>query len=412
MSTTKVSLPRRYEFQQTFDQYSNTGSGVITDHLVHNRVLTGNGQVTYGSNIGDWRERIALGLSATTALEGTSTLRMEMQGGSITARFGYPYVICHQYGDLFSIQAGVPSASTGLDAIAERKAASKFLSKYIAATNTWRGGNFMAEIRETIQMLRHPSKLLYHKVWEYAGSFRKFRNVKRLKRKHVADYIADTWLGFVFGVKPLIADCNDAGKALERIKNGSGHDTMRISGYGDNRFMDKTIFAHSVPPGAQSLNNFFAHYSVKHQTCRYYGALKAQPADRYTAFEQAGFTVFDIVPAAYEAMPWSFFLDYFGNINEILDSCKLWTADFAWVNRTIRNSTALTQKDIFHVPVPGNLECSISGGRFYALARYVKRSTSAIPYPSFHFKMPGSDSAKWLNIAALAEQIFSSRPRF
>lgn len=266
-------------------------------------------------------------------------------------------------------------------------------------------------------MLHNPVKSFYHKTWEFAGKVGKLRNVSKQKRRHVVDTIADAWLAYGFGVKPLISDANDATAALNKLKNemgGTGQDSTMVSGYGDNKSLTKSAgLPLTTVAGDSDLNNKYDSWLIEHRTVRYRCALKAHLEDLTTVGKQFGVDVFDVIPAVWEAIPWSFFIDYFANVGEMLDSCRLASAEVAWCNRTVRNSSALTLNGVRHVPTPSLPTCSISGNpRFYALARYVNRTPSSIPYPSFGFKVPGLDSTKWLNIAALTEQIFTKRPTF
>jgi hypothetical protein len=54
------------------------------------------------------------------------------------------------------------------------------------------------------------------------------------------------------------------------------------------------------------------------------------------------------------------------------------------------------------------------GGGFHTLSTWVSRSEiGSVPQPSFEMRIPGIDSSKWLNIAALREQVFrASGKRF
>ena len=388
--------------------------------LVHqtnwSRSFPVSGSVTHGDNIRDWRERIARGESATTTLSGTSTLNFTSVGATIRHlnknNFGKIVTQNLHSGDLLQIAAGTTAPFTGLDSVAEQRAASKYLSKYLTLSNTWRGGNFLAEIRETWHALRHPVKAFYQQTWDFAGKVRKIGGVYK-KRNDYAKHLADAWLAFKFGVQPLVNDCNDAQAALEKLKNGTGHDQKVLSCFGRNSSYSKASLVWQpwmVDSGWTS--GHMIRYIVSHNTVRYLVAIKATPEDRSTVANQFGVGVFDVVPAVWEAIPWSFFIDYFANIGQLLDSCRLWNAPVGWVNRTIRNSTATTHRDAtIDVPVSGFNEYHIEGRpHLYALSRFVSRSASSAPSLSFRFTCPGLSSMKWLNIAALGRQVTASKP--
>lgn len=418
MSLTRT-LSRKVAFALTETQYANDGSGHIVLKTTSNRTLTGNGSATYGDNYKDWKFRIRNHMSATTTLTATSTLHITMTQGTISTKYTYPYTILFATGDIFINHIAIPTVSTSLDLVADRKASSNFLKNYIKLTNTWRGGNFIAELRETIHMLRNPVKSFYMHTWKFTEDLKRFKGFRRKRARHridFVDYLSDAWLAFSFGVKPLIADANDAAAALNKFKGlgGTGHKAQMLSGYGDNKTVVKNVgLLLSLVAGFSDMNNFYDAYTVSHGTVRYRAAIKTRLEDSTTLLNQFGVGVFDVVPAAWEAIPWSFFIDYFANVGEMIDSCRLCAADVAWCNRTIRNSTAQTRRDVRHVPTPSIPTVSILGNpSCFTLARYVNRVPSGIPFPSWRFQVPGIDSMKWLNIAALTNQIASSRPTY
>lgn len=412
MSTTRTSTSN-VAFR--VDWYHYNSSGVQDSHLSKTRNLVLTNTVTYGDNLPNWRELISAGRSATTTLVGTS-YQYKSAGSGIYDAWSSPsggFHYGHLVGDLFIDVVTLPSVSTSLDTAADNKARSKFLSKYLNLVNTWRGGNFLAEVRETIHMLRHPVDSLYRQVWDFAGRVGKLRKVYRRRPRSYATHLSDLWLAWSFGIKPLIADCNDAARALNVLKNGpDNHDQKVISAFGRTDSYSKSVNVYNQPvAGANGiLNVHYVRYAIGHSGVRYLIAFKSAPADRSTALEQLGLGVFDVVPAVWEAIPWSFFVDYFLNVQEMIDSCRLWGVDFAWCNQTVRNSLAYTYRDLYSAPSASIREQIGGSPMAYVLAKYVNRAPSNVPFPQWHFSMPGLDSKKWWNIAALWQQIYASRP--
>jgi len=415
MSTTK-NFSRSVAFVTQTDRYAGcpkVHSGPFKTTV--NRTLSSS--VTYGDNISDWREKIASGKSATTSLTGTSTLNYHSTAGGVeiwTFDCGPLLLLQRTTGDILGYQFSPNPASTSVDLVADQNASSKFLSNYIKATNTWRGGNFVAEVRETIHMLRHPVQSFYRSTWEFAGRVKKLGKIYRKSKRSYAEHLGDAWLAWAFGVKPLIADCNDAMDALNKVKTGTGHDQTIIKGFGrrlSNSQSDPTWSINTPSSTGTGSSIKYRRNDNVSFTVRYYGSMNAALTDRETVGQQFGVGIYDVVPAVWEAIPWSFFIDYFANVGEMIDSCRLWSADFGWCNRTVRNSSATTFSDLRVVTPPASGTYAVTGSpRFYALSRYVLRTASGVPSPSFHFKMPGIDSMKWLNIFALSTQIKGSKP--
>jgi hypothetical protein len=367
--------------------------------------------VTHGSNIPDWRKRIALGQDATTTLSGFrykcrlydgSCDRYHNDAGGTHQR----YLRAAYRGNLSAAYVGFNVPTTAASVSADNQARSKFLKRYIAATNTWRGGNFLAEIGETIHMLRHPVKALFDSTLHFA---KRVRELRRIPVRNLRKTVSDTWLTWAFGVQPLIADCNDAASALNRLrtsKGGTGHDRTMISGHGRETLIPyHEVKALNMCPSDPGSPNRFYLFQKTDLTIRYRACIRAHLEDQSTVLEQFGLSPYDFAPAVWEAIPWSFFIDYFVNVQEMIDSCRLAKADVSWCYSSIRNAGTYNAHSLGMVEVAPDVGY-IGGGGFYTLAVYVRRQPSSIPFPNWHFQVPGIESTKWLNIAALREQVF------
>lgn len=402
MSVSK-SNPRRWTmFCQGYDQNLNTG--VKTSNAVtKDRAATNS--VVYGDNVSDWRRKIALGQSATTTLEGTFyTLReTDMTVEYRYTAGGIPHVT-YDSGAILGYQYHVfnPPQQT-LDDVADNKARAKFLQHYLECRNTWRGGNFLAEVRETIHMLAHPVSSLYRSVWKHAENIGKLRKIYKKQPADLLKHLSDAWLAWAFGVKPLLSDCDDASTALNNLATGDWHDQKTISGFGRNTVgTSSRLGGQSVPFGTGGWT--YEKFVQTSNTIRYRAAMVARPENTGFLIQQFGVGIYDALPAVWEGTPWSFFVDYFLNVQEVLDGMRLWSADFGWQNATIRNSGL----QHLYGPAPNASPPSriyLTGGRHYALQTYVHRAPGVVPAPKFYFRMPGFPSLKWLNIAALAKQV-------
>jgi hypothetical protein len=415
MSTSKTTR-HRWAFQTVLTAWNTVppwnvipASGITT-----NGVATANDTVSYGGNYADWRRRIVLGQDATTSLTGTTQRTVRFNSGQCEYwRNGHLRYLWQ--GNLGQLYFGWNLPSNSINATADQRARQKFLSHYINAKNTWRGANFVAEAHETYQMVRHPVEALFGATISFAKSV-----LSRKRRQIVRDYkdivkirkiVADAWLTWAFGIKPLIADCDDAAKAFNQFKErvgGTGVAMQRVKGHGRETTVSQTLgsginFVVGDPgTGMSALTVNKTDFDV-----RYVAGLRARLEDLSTLTTHAGFDPYDALPAVWEAIPWSFFVDYFSNVQEKLDSLRLWSADFSYCYRSVRNAGTRNMLR----PHPTAMATATDqrycyGGGFYTLATWVNRvSLSSIPAPNFEMRIPGMDSTKWLNIAALSEVI-------
>jgi hypothetical protein len=116
-----------------------------------------------------------------------------------------------------------------------------------------------------------------------------------------------------------------------------------------------------------------------------------------------GLSLSDVVPTAYEAFMWSFLLDYFSNMGDVLDAWCVGMVDFAWLNRTTRSRRIVKFSDAIATPLAGESRYAY-GGHTRVVTKTVKREkVDNFNDAKVLVKLPGSGSTQWLNIAALAQ---------
>lgn len=404
MSVTKLN--RKVYYFDTYG-YTETAAGVRTQMTPSHIVKPITDQVTFGTNIPNWRFRLRNHISATTPMTGSKFL--------VKVRFG-----SSSYRDSAGNYTGISgpvvdqscinsfTVSTVMSSEADQQARTKLLDKYISIKSSWRGGNFLAEIAETIEMFKHPVRAFYHSTYDFAGKIGKLRRVYRKRPTDYLKALSDAWLAFVFGAKPLASDCNDLANTLNGMADRQFVDTRRISARGR-----QTTQISSVGTAAETLSGpivgFPQDFWEKTDLSVFYkGEVLCRPQNaNLFLIEQFGMSVFDAAPAVWEAIPWSFFIDYFLNVQTMIDSMRYANADFAWLNRTYRNARTVNASPWHHKQNGyGTWDVSIHGGGGYRLAVYVNRiGVPEPPYPSWTFRIPGLSSMKWLNIAALSKQV-------
>lgn len=387
--------------------------------------------------LNDWKERIARGQNATTRFVATSN-RLDYTEGHIflgkwcanTQRWGF----LQKDGDLFSGSSSAwsrpPSASTTIDPKTDGEALINAIKDARSKQSHFRGGTFLAELRDTLRGLRNPAKGIRELLDSYHKSARRnarraagrrtlpttqedFRRLERDAPKTARDVqraLSDTWLESNFGWAPLISDTVDSYQALRRLAT---------------RVPLVRFFGQSSNDSAPTYTNIAVFYDASQlranvrtlttHEVRYYGAVKCNvdspPSGQ--AIEEFGVRARDFIPAVWEAIPYSFLIDYFSNIGDVIEVCSFPESDLAWAARTYRNhsirSTERVAVEVSTSPAyPGNnsnklfsfTPPSVKWDRTYVDRDVVTGFTSI---NRIRFEMPGSKNwKKWLNIAALA----------
>lgn len=313
------------------------------------------------------------------------------------------------YGHNQSMYFPSPPAAN-VDSVAESRAASKFLADYKKATQTWSGGGFVAEFAETLRFLANPVGNLYRHTFDFVGRVGRLKKVYKRDPVRYGKLLGGAWLTYSFGIAPLVGDVNDAYDAFKKLADDLGaKDTIRIIGSGTNRVLE-SIQNLTVPSTSYATfeRTQFVEYEVK-----YLGACVTRTRGAPEIARNFGVGFEDILPSVWEAVPWSWLVDYFVNFNEILDSVRLMTAEFAWVNRTVRNRRVLhasaIQTNISASDASWGLRGTASGGQAFYQSSVVNRVPTGVPYPSWQFRVPGLPR-QYANVAALVSSIAASKP--
>jgi len=422
MSRTKPKLhSRSHTFHVSNGTYSNSTAKVpnLNRFDLKPSTVSLKDSVVYGDNISNWKALLSDGKGVTTTLEARKqTFRPTPGWWSYRLNGGDYNFMSFQgsgLGYLGLAQYSQPQASTTISAPAEQLAASQFLKHYIKATNTWRGGNFLAEIAETYEMLRHPVESMYSHTWKFAGRVKKLGAVYERSPTSAAKLLSDLWLAFSFGILPFVEDANDATKALNELSMSRRRDTRYVKAIaGVTTTIQDTDAILPVTP-----LNFVSSRNRTEETAsvKYKAAIHSQPSGMGNLLQEFGVGIFDVIPAVWEAIPWSFFIDYFVNVGEMLDSMRLIQCHPEWLIRTVKNvrTTTVTpylapsRAGINPSAIPSS-SFNLYGGSVIGTSSWVRRDPlDDVPYPSWNFHLPGTKLPRMGNIVALFGQIYDSR---
>lgn len=369
--------------------------------------------VTFGDNIPDWRRRLAKGYSATTSMVGSKSSVQLTEGQLVAQRpkgTGTSIWLTERVGSC-GISTALPSGdpSTLSDTEANNAALRKFVSRLEQVNTAFNGGVFLGELTQTLRSIKNPAASLRNLV----GNWRResvalrrrnnFRPIKERKR-NFREAIADSWLETQFHWKPLLNDVDDGCRALAELVTGQALKGVRITGTGEAR--DNA----SVTTGGGAAN-LLAHRDqtvvVDHTIVIYRGAVRVNP--RHSALmapRLLGFNPASFVPTAWELVPYSFLIDYFTNIGDILTGWSHSVSELRWCNRTSRKSIITTRSRYTNTAICRAVFPEITTAHGQAKVVCEVTDVSRFDYsgsltPRFEFEIPGLASKKWLNIAAL-----------
>jgi len=374
--------------------------------------------VSFGGNIRDWRQRLKSNLPCTTSL--TGDIRSIRSRGNCDIRVKRAFVgapntwrILGAGGEInwqFFQLIGAPSISL---TSANNAALARFINKADSLVSAFQGITFLGEIRETIQMIRHPLQGLFGNVTRHIGQTGKIRRRLGESNRSLADRVSDIWLEKSFGWQPLLHDIDNGMQALSRLGMKS-RPVQRVSGaQTDKKYLASVFIPQQIAFG-QALTTVRKEESA---SVRYHGAVVLDWEEYSQGFTHFGFRLDSVLPAVWELIPYSFLVDYFTNVGDIIKASSFAASRLAWVEKgtELRSSehrsiswSAPANDASFTYEVLSSL-CSNEISQNY---RSVSRSdwSGQSLVPSLELKLPGL-GMRWLNILALGQQHRSAARR-
>lgn len=362
-----------------------------------------------GANV-NWRYLIKNGLDATTPLTGeqfsfeTDPIKCRASVnvyGNPTQEPGHTSIAIDGSHYVTNPSAmGLPPSS--VSGKAENRAATQFYKNLERQFSLISGGTVLGELAETVRMIKSPAKALRSSIDDYLSHLKKGRRGSRQRKR---EFLADSWLEYSFGWAPFVSDINDALEYTSKRQTQLAKKQFFVSGSGEASDSDSSVFDFGSTAWKAQWTNIHT-YSAG---CRYFAAISAEAnLSRVTVQSSLGLSPRHFVPTLWELMPWSFLIDYFTNIGDVISAASQGSVRFAWGYQTTGLSSAFsTRAHGVYVQPPSNYFFYSHDphlGRTEALRRVVSRqSIASVPVPSVSFEIPGS-SLKWLNIAALAKR--------
>lgn len=379
----------------------------------------------------DYRKLIAMGDNATSYMQGTSSgyrtealstdpreaLKRprldpamdgfaELEVFSWTMSAGKPTSVQRRWrrGPYWRLNLTVPSDTSLLSQV-DNQALLGFNRKVLKAQRAMQGLVSLGELGETLRMIRNPAKTLRLGINDYfATLIKRGRRIKHRRPRIIRDIAAGTWLEYSFGWKPLISDIHDGAEALAKaLYERPPRKFVSFTSYGRKTTI---VGSESSNTDGEIRHTFGPEVRTHNVGIKYYGVVgMPQVTDGFDQ-SQFGVTWSEIIPTVWELIPYSFLVDYFSNIGDIISSYSSCFADVRWMTKgtCVANESSLRTMTL--TPNVSPLRQYIvtrraPGSRCFKVNRTISRDTyTGSRIPRLEFSIPGM-GLKWVNIAAL-----------
>lgn len=430
-----AKLTKRY-YDSKF--YSSGATNVPTNFLISNHRWTSDltDDRTDGGLIPNWRERIRDHKAATTTINGRRWTVKRSPGNGVLQQLlrgsvSEPYTSCPVYWQGYpwpTRVSGVASGAVITDGVADRVATKKFFQKYTSLTQGSDGLVSLGELRETLRMLRNPAEALMKAIrGDYLDAVKRHKKLSpRSDPDRWKKALSGLWLEHAFGWLPLVNDVRKVLDALD-LYNAEPIVTRMITAVGKQTQAIPAVTEHFWSPDNHDLWFSGTEKHFLRQKVKYRGAyvrsrteIKAL-SQSHRAAEAFGLTLPQFVPAAWELLPWSFLVDYFTNIGDILEQSFVDLRNLAWCNKTVVNDGVYELAMPLHTPLTKSAVDSANFSKYNghsegAVAqllitrRHFTRGPGGPAVSRLQFEIPSSPM-KWLNMTALAVQANAIHPQ-
>jgi len=390
-----------------------------------------------GSKVDGWRKKIRDGANATSGYSRSGSFLVSSEPGEavFTGSFKhqtsvYPAAYSEGYLPTKETVKGFasPMVIPGHLAVSSDKANAAALTetykKVLKAQRQLNGSAVVAEFAETLHMFGRPFKsvvdLTHRHLNRLTKERRRLKGPTARKKEDWADIVSSTYLEYAFGLAPLINDTKAVAEALARW-NLEGQEEIlapkkKAVGRGSDKSSSSTIraFGFDVP------SRYLAFLEVKKKTtearAQYVVGLSATLQADFQSNERLiqllGFSPSDWLPGLYEGVPWSWLLDYFTNVGDVLEAACTSTADVKWISKTLSTRTEEETSincDTSKLKVYASQGClgptyRGHGGRFKIVTQsMVRTSEPSLGIPPLVLEFP-SRATQFINMAAVLIQ--------
>lgn len=284
---------------------------------------------------------------------------------------------------------------------ADLQAKSRAVSQVKDLYNAFQGGVFLGELRESIRMIRNPAMALRSGIDSFFRSVKKRTKMKSLREANKV--IAGTWLEYQYGWAPLASDIESACETAYGL--GRHFVTKRFRATGKTQSMAVSHRTYTIPSDSVTWRweiRIESEAQVNYSGSVAGGNVNAAPP----MYQTWGLGLRNVIPTAYELIPYSFLVDYFSNIGGIIDCLSYCSGNLAWMSKSIkrRRHSYITGLVLLNPSSDITNHGENNGGtslEWVSFTRNILVPSAFELLPPLAFKLPGS-STKFLNIGALA----------
>lgn len=402
-----------YNQEDGFHVVTGYNAEDVSSHTARTGVLSATESFT-GELNPYWRSQIRNGANATTAASGRKYMgspgyfEIHQRAQGITPAGGvFQTITDDSYGYFTPSNVGTdlntqPSASV-VTSVTNRCIRDFIQKVNEAQTSGNLTGRSIKHFEHDIHSISNPVAGLRSQIQRYLSRLMKVGTVHGHSRNSLLTDIRAAYLELQFGIKPFCEDITDIVKDLSRDRP----DTIPVSASASQLYAGSASTINLwTNIGSIISGTVQATYGYKltglYQV-RYKGAVRtgANPdTGKVSWLQDNNLLPKDWIPTFYHILPYTWMVDYFTNLGDVIDSLAFRWSDLTWGCATTRNTVTCFATDITATSkLPGQLppnhyvtDCWASGGSSVwsstSFTRQILTPSSLVP--TFEFRIPKS----------------------
>jgi len=252
---------------------------------------------------------------------------------SISQGLNQPLSVTYGEGSYIGFDMGFRAVPSAIKTKAQNKAIAVLRSKLVSEEGNSRLLPILAEGKESLHLYNDVVKQTNKNLSTLVDTVTSIRSVRSIKgavriashitRKGISDAVSGSWLAWNFGIAPTLGDAENVLDTLitDATRTSEISSLLRFTGTSDEE--------RSVESGATTfLCNIGQYVSAQQKvriehtySCKYVAGISPGVLHCRDTY---GLSFRELAPAVWEATPYSWMVDYFSNVSDVLD-------DFAYL---------------------------------------------------------------------------------
>jgi hypothetical protein len=224
----------------------------------------------------------------------------------------------------------------------------RFLDRCESIRSTFEAGQDLGEYKETLESVKHPMHSIQKYTLAYYAKLKKVRHKYRRNVPSLKKVLSDSYLEWHFGISPFVDDVASAIADLRRQRlpvypvHARAHEryngTAGIVPY-------STIGFSSMPNTVYARYNSYGTYNVQ-----YKGAIRSgvDPSGAIVLAQAYQLDLPHFLPTAWDLIPYSWLVDFFLNVGEVIRGLSFVTANLTWGCVTTVQDEYITCGDVYY----------------------------------------------------------------